>query len=215
MSNSMSHQVQFHCERPRLHRLRAGDSAVTTDANLSPSRAPRIAFQGALGAYSEMAAARFGVPAPYPTFAAVCAATLAGEVELGVLPVSNNIAGDVPEARALLRSRALRLLDEFWLPIEHCLLGLPGATVADATHILSHWQALRQCANVFERHAWLRPTTVYDTAGAAKLIRARGRRNLLAIASRRAAAHYQLSVLAENIADRADNATCFVLFQAR
>lgn len=181
----------------------------------TPNAAPRIAFQGEFGAYGELAAARFGAPAPYPTFAAVCAATLAREVESGVLPVKNIIAGDVPEAQALLRSPALRVLDEFWLPIEHCLLGLPGATVAEATHVLSHWQALRQCSGVFARRAWLRPTAVYDTAGAAKIVRMRGRRNLLAVASRRAAGHYQLDVLAENIADRADNATCFVLFQAR
>lgn len=188
---------------------------MTTTASASPDAAPRIAFQGEFGAYGEIAAARFGDPAPYPTFAAVCAATLAREVEFGVLPVRNVIAGDVPEAQALLRSSALRALDEFWLPIEHCLLGLPGATVAEATHVLSHWQALRQCSNVFARRTWLRPTTVYDTAGAAKLVRARGRRNLLAVASRRAAAHYRLDILAENIADRPDNATCFVLFQAR
>ncbi|MCS7079601.1 MAG: hypothetical protein NZ585_06060 [Chloracidobacterium sp.] len=183
--------------------------------SLPPNAAPRIAFQGEFGAYGEIAAARFGAPTPYPTFAAVCAATLAREVEFGVLPVRNVIAGDVPEAQALLRSPRLQVLDEFWLPIEHCLLGLPGATVAEATHVLSHWQALRQCAKFFARYLRLRPTTVYDTAGAAKLVQAHGRRNLLAIASRRAAVHYRLSVLAENIADCADNATCFVLFQAR
>ena len=183
--------------------------------SLPSNAAPRIAFQGEWGAYGEIAAARFGEPVPYPTFAAVYRATVTHEVECGLLPVSNIIAGDVPEAQALLRSPALRILEEIWLPIEHCLLGLPGATITEATHALSHWQALRQCAQFLARQARLRPTAVYDTAGAARLVQRRGRRNLLAIASRRAAARYQLDILAERIADRADNATRFALFQAR
>ncbi|MFQ3583218.1 MAG: prephenate dehydratase domain-containing protein [Chloracidobacterium sp.] len=174
----------------------------------------RVAFQGEYGAYGEMAAARFGIPVPCPTFARVCAAVVEREANLGVLPIENVIAGPVPEAQALLRTQPLSVETTFWLPIEHCLLGLPGASLSAATHVLSHWQALRQCAQFLARQTRLRPTAVYDTAGAAKLVRTLGRHNLLAIASRRAAAHYHLDIVAENIADRTDNATCFALFRA-
>ncbi|MGQ9898265.1 MAG: prephenate dehydratase domain-containing protein [Acidobacteriota bacterium] len=173
-----------------------------------------MAFQGEFGAYGEMAAARFGVPRPYPTFAGVCAALLKREVELGVLPTENVIAGPVPEAQRLLATQPLTIVTSLWLPIEHCLLGLPDASLATATHALSHWQALRQCGHFLAQHPHLRATTVYDTAGAARLVRQQGRRNLLAIASRQAAQHYGLQVVAERIADRRDNATHFVLCRA-
>lgn len=189
---------------------------MTGESNIPQSvSVPRVAFQGELGAYSEMAAARFGVPKPYPTFARVCAALLEGEVELGVLPVENVIAGPVHEAQRLLATQPLVVVTRLWLPIEHCLLGLPGASLAAATHALSHWQALRQCGRFLAQHRHLRATTVYDTAGAARLVRRQGRQNLLAIASRQAAHHYGLQVVAEQIADRPDNATHFVLCRAR
>ncbi|QUV99831.1 hypothetical protein J8C02_10550 [Chloracidobacterium sp. MS 40/45] len=188
---------------------------MTIETNLPPpASAPRVAFQGEPGAYSEMAAARFGLPTPYPTFARVCAALLALEVELGILPTENVIAGPVPEVQQLLATQPLVVVTTLWLPIEHCLLGLPDATLATATHVLSHWQALRQCRRFLARHPHLRATTVYDTAGAARLVRQQARPNLLAIASRQAARHYGLQVVAAQIADRPDNATHFVLCRA-
>nr|ABV27223.1 prephenate dehydratase [Chloracidobacterium thermophilum] len=174
----------------------------------------RVAFQGELGAYSELAAARFGLPVPYPTFARVCAALLAHEVEFAVLPTENVIAGPVPEVQRLLATQPLVVVTSLWLPIEHCLLGLPDASLTTATHVMSHWQALRQCCRFLARHPHLRATTVYDTAGAARLVWQHARPNLLAIASHQAAHHYGLRVIAEGIADRPDNATHFVLCRA-
>jgi prephenate dehydratase len=57
----------------------------------------------------------------------------------------------------------------------------------------------------------LEPVPYYDTAGAAQEVAVRGDTTTAAVASQRAAAHYQLDIIARNIEDRADNRTRFIV----
>lgn len=177
--------------------------------------APTVAFQGEPGAYSEIAARQFGTPLPRRTFPDVFDAVISGEADFGALPMENNIGGPIPENVELLERFSVNIIAETVIEIRHCLLGLPGATIADATRTLSHWQALRQCGAFFSAHPHLTAVEEYDTAGSAKLIAEAGIREHLAIASELAAEHYGLEILAHDIADRADNATRFIFIARR
>ncbi|MQA90871.1 MAG: ACT domain-containing protein [Gemmatimonas sp.] len=179
---------------------------------------PRVAFQGELGAFSEEAVHRYfgeGVEAiPQRDFAEVGRSVVDGEVDYGLLPIENTLAGSVVGSYDVLGSGDLTILGEVITPIHHCVLGLPGAAVDRLERILSHPVALMQCTRFLRSLPHVDAVVAYDTAGAAKDIADQSRPTQAAIAGRRAAARYGLEVLAENVEDRPDNQTRFLVVAA-
>ncbi len=174
----------------------------------------RIAFPGVPGSYSHLAASRY-----FPDHAAegardfggVIQAVRSGRARLGLLPVENTVIGPIHEARATLADATdLRVIDEKLFPVDHCLLGLPGATLAEIRWVESHPAALAQCARWLKAHG-LRPRLADDTAGAARELALDRDYTRAAIASAEAAERYGLVVLARQIADQPENATRFVV----
>ncbi|HEX7117462.1 MAG TPA: prephenate dehydratase domain-containing protein [Longimicrobiales bacterium] len=182
----------------------------------SKTSAPRVAFQGEPGAFSEDAAlAYFGgaaVTVPCRDFAGVGAAVARGAVAYGVLPVENTLAGSVVGAYDVLLREALTIVGEIVRPIRHCLLGVPGARAEGLRRILSHPVALAQCTRYLAAHP-AEAVAVYDTAGAAKEVAAVGDPSQAAVAGRIAAERYGLEVLAEDLQDRTDNQTRFYVVE--
>lgn len=174
----------------------------------------RIAYQGAPGAFSYLAARDFFPRAKRQAmsdFASVVRAVAQGRVELGILPVENSVIGEVAEARAALRAESgLVVVHDASYPIHQCLLALPGASLAGIRWVESHPAALAQCTNWLAERG-LQVRAVADTAGAARSIAADRDFTRAAIASVEAAELYGLEVLARNIADQSDNRTRFVV----
>jgi prephenate dehydratase len=174
----------------------------------------RIGFQGVAGAFSESAVRHWwpeGQAIGFVAFADVVAALLDGHVDHAVLPVENLIAGQVVaslEAIATAGS-AVRIVDTMALPIELCLLALPGTTVDRITTVMSHPVALAQCGPFLASLGAL-VVEHADTAGAAQAVREAGDLTTAAVASALAAERYGLVVLARGVQARADNWTRFV-----
>jgi prephenate dehydratase len=101
------------------------------------------------------------------------------------------------------------------LNIDHVLVGAKGATARQITRVLSHPIALAQCADYFRAHRGIEAVTVFDTAGAVRMVVEAGDPQAAAIASRRAAAMYGAQILAEHIQDVPENWTRFMLIMAR
>jgi prephenate dehydratase len=175
----------------------------------------RVAFQGELGAYSEDAVRRYwpgesAEPVPKRSCADVVRALEDGEVDYGMLPIENSLAGNVMATYdALSAARECWVVGETVLPIHHCLLALPGADIASITHVASHPVALAQCGRFLERHPQMKEEAAYDTAGAARDLAASGDGWCAAIAGRGAAERFGLAILASDIEDRPDNQTRF------
>ena len=181
-----------------------------------PTSAPRVAFQGERGAYSDEAIARHWRGAaqsvPARDCAAVVAAVASAAVDYGVVPVENTLAGSVAVAYdALIATDDVTVVGEVVLPIHHCVLALPGASLDALTVVESHPIALAQCRGFLARHPRIEARPANDTAGAALAVAARGNRAHAAIAGRAAAARSGLVVLATNVEDRADNQTRFLV----
>jgi prephenate dehydratase len=177
-----------------------------------------VAYQGVAGAFSEAAAAALFPEEPLVarrTFGDVFAALEASEVDAAVVPVENTYAGAVTDVYDLLREHeTAAIVAEAVVRVRHCLLGIRGASLDSVKVARSHPQALAQSAEFLRDHD-IRPEAAFDTAGAAIEVAAAKDPTVAAIASRRAAARYGLSVLAEGIETSADNYTRFFAIARR
>jgi prephenate dehydratase len=175
----------------------------------------KVAFQGVRGAYSEAALLRhFGDSAEavgFPFSEQVFDAVEDGRVDAGFVPVENSIAGPVGINTDLLLERKVFATAESYLPIDHCLLGRAGERLEDVKTVYSHPIALAQCRDFIGRRG-LRAVPEYDTAGAAEIVAGRQLPGEAAIASKRCAEVYGLSLLAEDIQSVQNNITRFLAF---
>ncbi|MEN9498292.1 MAG: hypothetical protein RIS83_111 [Pseudomonadota bacterium] len=170
-----------------------------------------IAFQGVLGAYSDLAC-RAAYPGaatlPCPSFEAAMAALKEGQCDLAMLPCENSLAGRVPDIHRMLPDSGLYVVGEHFQRVEHCLLAPKGASLATLKRAHSHPVALGQVLRLLKDMS-LTPVIEADTAGAAALIAERGGVEDAAIASELAAEIYGLEVLKRNVEDEAHNTTRF------
>jgi prephenate dehydratase len=176
----------------------------------------RVAFQGEHGAFSEAAALILRPEAttvPCRTFDAVVQAVTEGAVDLGLLPVENTLAGGVVAAYDALAAGAVAAIEEVVTPIRHCVMGVEDASLELLREIRSHPVALAQCGDLFVERPTVSPVSVHDTAGAAMAVAELGDPAVAAIAPRGAAARYGLILLAEDVQDRDDNQTRFLLIE--
>ena len=183
--------------------------------NPSAHKLSRVAFQGEPGAFSEAAAVQllgeWVTTVPCPTFDAAFGAVPEGSADALLVPVENSLAGSVVRVYDLLLESDLGIVAETILPIEHHLIGSPGASLNDIRSVASHPMALAQCEKFFLAHSHLKRVPAEDTAGSVREMLDRGDKSCAAIAGRRAAEHYRAVILAESIQDNAENFTRFVL----
>ena len=172
----------------------------------------KIAFQGEPGAYSEQAVFDyFGEVETQPSesFDAVFDSVVAGACEAGLIPIENSLAGSIHQNYDLLLRHDLYIVGEYLLRVQHCLIALPGVKKRDIKKVISHPQALGQCA-AYLRGLGVKAESAYDTAGSVKMLKESGARDTAAIASRRAAEIYEMQILEEGIEDNAENFTRFL-----
>jgi prephenate dehydratase len=181
------------------------------------SGARRIAFQGELGAFSQVAAERFlgpdAVPVPLPTFQQVFEAVANGTCAAAAIPIENTLHGSIHENYDHLLKFDLGIRAETFVRIVHNLIAAPGVEFADLKRVFSHPVALAQCLHFFAENPGIQKTTYYDTAGSVKMVMGEGLRDAAAIASAAAAPIYGANILRESIEDDRQNFTRFFLLR--
>lgn len=173
----------------------------------------KIAFQGAHGAYHEQACLAVYpemVTLPCDTFEDTFAALVGGQADLAMIAVDNTLAGRVADVHHLLPHSGCYIIGEYFLPIRHALLGVPGATVEGLTDVHSHVHAIPQCRKVIRTYG-LKTHVQADTAGSARMVAERGDVTQSAIASSFAAELYGLETLLEDVQDANHNTTRFLV----
>jgi prephenate dehydratase len=172
----------------------------------------KVAFQGEPGAYSEQAVFNyFGSveSRPNESFDAVFDSVVSGDCQYGLIPIENSLAGSIHQNYDLLLRHDLHIVGEYLLRVRHCLIAMPGVKKEQIRKVISHPQALGQCA-AYLRGLGIKPEAVYDTAGSVKMLKETGARDVAAIASRRAAEIYGMQILEEGIEDDPENYTRFL-----
>jgi len=212
----------FDLSRSRQRSVLRGDSsplcreiqdAVNNTPKLFPERAT-VACQGAAGAFSELAATRlFKQPSIqyFKTFDSVFSAIENGFCQYGILPLENSTAGSVNKVYNLMQSRDFYIVRSIRLKIDHNLLAPKGVKLEDIREVVSHEQALAQCAAFLEKLGpGVKTTQCANTAVAAEMVAASERRDIAAISSHRCVSLYGLDCLKKDIQDRSNNYTRFI-----
>lgn len=180
---------------------------------MSAKKAPRIAFQGALGAYSHEAclqARQDMIPVPCTTFEGVIRAVREGRADLAMLPVENTTYGRVADIHRLLPHSGLHIIAEAFVRVRIALMARPGVSLGDIKHVRAHLVLLPQARSFLEKHG-ITSEAAADSAGAAADLADSDLMHEGVLASEVAADIYGLNVLARDIEDLDHNTTRFLL----
>ena len=173
----------------------------------------KIGIQGELGAYSHIAVEKL-----YKNGDVKTCATFEDTFKLAyndssykiVIPIENSLAGRVADIHYLLPKYKLQIHGEFFLPVEHNLLGKQNAKIEDIKFVRSHAQAISQCQKIINEKNF-KPIISVDTAGSAKDLSEGNDKTIAAIASELSAKMYNLKILKRNIEDDKGNVTRFLI----
>jgi len=173
----------------------------------------RIAFQGALGAYSHEAVTKArpnAVPVPCATFEDAITAVRSGAADLAMLPVENTIYGRVADIHRLLPESGLHIVDEAYVRVRISLMAMPGQSIEAIKKVRAHLVLIPQARAFLEAHNIAAEASA-DSAGAAADIAANREMGVGALASAVAADIHGLEILAQDIEDAEHNTTRFLL----
>lgn len=174
----------------------------------------RVVFQGADGSYSQAAMTRyFGEDVKgfaVDTFRDAMGAIDEGSAEFAVLPIENSTAGIVSEIYDLLKEYENYIVAEQILPVEHCLLAVPGASLEEIKTVCAHPQSFQQSARFLEQYGWRR-ISMQNNAFAARKVAREKDKTQAAIAGEHAAKVYGLEVLKKGVNHSGTNSTRFII----
>jgi prephenate dehydratase len=176
----------------------------------------RVGFLGPSGTFAEEAL-RASAPqeveeVPFATVWETVMAVQQRAVDQAVVPIENSLEGSVTTTLDALAGEDsdVRIVAEVVRPITHCLIARDGIALEDLTRVLSHPQALAQCARFLHERLPRAGTEVAASTAEAVRTAVGSAEPLAAIGTRLAAELYGGSVLAEGVEDRPDNLTRFV-----
>ncbi|MDA0771476.1 MAG: prephenate dehydratase [Cyanobacteria bacterium] len=179
----------------------------------------QVSYLGPEGSYTHIAAQKVFNGAdliPSSTITNIVHDLAVGLVDRAIVPVENSIAGGVAETiEALQQSEDIYVIQEFILPIDHCLLALPSfdkSKLAQTQKIRAHHMALGQCMDYIRNNlpnVEILPSS--SNSSAAKALKANEAQNpnQVVIASELCAEIYGLDLIAKAINDSDINETRF------
>jgi chorismate mutase/prephenate dehydratase len=176
------------------------------------STLPHVSYMGPAGTFSHVAA-RTAFPeatlVEAPTIASVIDQVASKKADYGIVPIENSTEGSVTPTLDALLDGTVQIRGELVVDIALCLL----ARHSDRSRferVASHPQPLAQCRHWLARE--LPNATPWPTASTVVAAReALADDAVAAVAGKLAAELHGLTLVAENIQDRPENATRFVI----
>lgn len=208
---SASRKLQY----SKLAEQGAGGKLPFIGVDKLDTESARVVFQGAEGAYSQMAMLQyFGSSVNsfhVDTFRDAMGTIEEGSADYAVLPIENSTAGIVNEIYDLLVEYENYIVGEQIIKIEHCLMGLPGSDMAQIKTVYSHPQSLMQSARYLNAHDNWRQISMQNNAFAARKVSEDKDFSQAAIASEQAAKIYGLDILERGVNQSDTNSTRFII----
>src|SRR3984885_8232496 len=173
----------------------------------------KVAFLGPEGTFTQAAVLKhFGSSVrslPLTAIDEIFHEVEGGVADFGVVPIENSSEGTVNHTLDMFLTSGLKICGEVELRISHYLMGKMSG-FESIKRVCAHPQALAQCRGwLDDQLPEVERVGVSSNAEGAR--RARDERGTAAIAGRAAAEIYSLNVLANEIEDRSDNTTRFLV----
>lgn len=177
-------------------------------------RGMKVSYSGTEGAFAHIATQKL-----FPSAEKVACASFEdayravenGSCDAAVLPVENSSNGEVGQVMDLMFSGGLFVNKMLDLAVTQDLLAKKGTELSEITTVISHPQAIGQCAVRIREMGW-RTEEYPNTALAAKFVAGTNDRHVAAIASAEAAELFGLEVLERNLNASRSNTTRFAVF---
>jgi prephenate dehydratase len=175
-----------------------------------------VAYLGPAGTHSDealRASSPEGAEAvPYPTIFDAVMAVEEGGADRAVVPIENALEGSVGVTLDTLAMQAqrVRIAAEVVHPVHHCLIAAGELALPEVERVVSHPQAMAQCAGYLRRHLPHAEHVNAPSTADAVLSVCRSADRSAALGSRLAAELYGCNVLAADVEDHPDNVTRFV-----
>ncbi len=192
-------------------------NAITPDAEIPHSTKtkdrPSVAVQGIEGAYGHAAAKQMfqnGSISYFASFREVFEAAENGDVDYGVIPVENSMAGEVTQNMELLERHKVYICRTTRVECAHVLAAKKGVEEDDIRILFGHEQAIRQCAGYISEHPGLTVIPYQNNATAAKMVSENSSGALGCVCSAECAEMYGLDILKKQIASDPNNCTRFI-----
>lgn len=177
----------------------------------------KIAIQGIKGSFHDIVAKQyFGDDIELlecMSFTDIPALLNSGEADSAVMAIENSIAGAILPNYALIDEYDLSIEGEVYVQIHHHLMALKGQSLKDIKEVWSHPMALLQCRKFFRNKPEIKLIEEKDTAEVALRIQKNNIKGVAAIASKMAAAYYDLDVIADDIQTIENNSTRFFVLK--
>ncbi len=208
---NLSRSYQKRIINPKSSLSRMIEEVTASTPCERPDRAV-VACQGVEGAYSQFACDKMFT---YPSivycrgFEDVFKAVDSGLCRYGVLPVENSTAGTVNKVYDLMKEHKFYIVHSLKLFVRHSLLAPEGVELSDIKEVFSHEQALNQCSE-YLASLGVKVTVCENTAVAAKMVAASGRKDCASIGSKDSAELYGLNVLKTGVQNTDNNYTRFI-----
>ena len=182
-------------------------------ACLAQQQPLKVGFLGPEGTFTQQAVLKhFGHSVralPLASIPEVFAEVEAKSADFGVVPIENSTEGTVNHTVDQFLTSPLKICGEVELRVHQHLMARSEG-LKSVRRVVSHQQSLAQCRQWLDAHLpKVELVPVASNAEAAR--RARDEQGTAAIAGEAAAEVYSLKVLAEEIEDRPDNSTRFLI----
>ena len=175
----------------------------------------KVAYSGIEGSFASIAGEKIfpmDEMVPCRSFKEAYERVERGECDVAVLPIENSYAGEVGLVTDLMYEGSLMVDGIYPLRVSQNLLGVQGSTINDIKKVISHPQALEQCMDYLDAHGILTEQAT-NTAEAALGVSKLADKSIGAVASRKTAGLYGLTVLEADINKDEMNTTRFAVFR--
>ncbi|ABK49232.1 chorismate mutase / prephenate dehydratase [Shewanella sp. ANA-3] len=177
-----------------------------------------IAYLGARGSYSYLAASRYCqrrqvemLDLGCQSFDEIVQAVESGHADYGFLPIENTSSGSINEVYDVLQHTSLSIVGETTIEVSHCLLGKPGSKLSDIKTVYAHPQPISQCSRYLSQHKDLRLEYCSSSAEAMEKVNQSADNSAAAIGSTEGGALYQLESIESGLANQKINQSRFIV----
>ena len=175
----------------------------------------KVGFFGSTGSFSEEAMLKyFGSienPNAYDEFEDIFIAVKNDEIKYGILPIENSSTGAIAQVYDLIYKYGFYIVGEECIKINQHLIGVKGTTLDTIKEVYSHPQPIQQSTEFLKNHRDWKLIPFHSTSVSAKLISDLNDTSKAVIASNRSASIYNLDIIKENINNKSDNSTRFII----